>query len=327
MSDNLAPDQNIVVVKRSGVNSLVNKQRIPKILHYCFGFSPDFGGKPFGLSHWACIKSAVDRLRPDRVFLYYEFEPNGPWWRKALELIEPIKITAPREIFGHSIEHPAHRSDITRLEKLIEMGGIYLDTDVFVHRSFDHLLMNSTVLGREGDEAHDKLCNAVILAEPGAPFLKRWYEEYKDFRGQGRGRFWNEHSVQRPGLLARQYPDEITIISNRAFFWPLFFSADLAKIFKSTESIIGPETLATHLWENQAWRKYLELLTPGAVRQRDGNFNSWVRPMVADLDDNFGAPTASQHIRNWIGRCEDVRVKLVYKVSNLAEKLRSFAKV
>ena len=294
MSDNLAPDQNIVVVKRSGVNSLVNKQRIPKILHYCFGFSPDFGGKPFGLSHWACIKSAVDRLRPDRVFLYYEFEPNGPWWRKALELIEPIKITAPREIFGHSIEHPAHRSDITRLEKLIEMGGIYLDTDVFVHRSFDHLLMNSTVLGREGDEAHDKLCNAVILAEPGAPFLKRWYEEYKDFRGQGRGRFWNEHSVQRPGL---------------------------------TESIIGPETLATHLWENQAWRKYLELLTPGAVRQRDGNFNSWVRPMVADLDDNFGAPTASQHIRNWIGRCEDVRVKLVYKVSNLAEKLRSFAKV
>jgi hypothetical protein len=184
--------------------------KIPKILHYCFGFSPDFGGKPLSLTHYVCIRSAVDvcirsaveRLKPDVAYLYYEFEPSGPWWNKVLELVNPVHIKAPREIFGRPVDHPAHRSDVARLEKLIEHGGIYLDTDVFVHRSFAHLLSNSTVLGREGDEIHNKLCNAVILAEPNAPFLLRWYEEYRDFRRKGRGPSSQIPAISRPPAVA-----------------------------------------------------------------------------------------------------------------------------
>jgi Glycosyltransferase sugar-binding region containing DXD motif len=296
--------------------------KIPKILHYCFGFSPDFGGKPLSLTHYACIRSAVERLKPDVAYLYYEFEPSGPWWSKVLELVKPVHIKAPREIFGRPVDHPAHRSDVTRLEKLIEHGGIYLDTDVFVHKSFDHLLSNSTVLGREGDEIHNKLCNAVILAEPNAPFLLRWYEEYREFRGRGRGRLWNEHSVQRPAILAQRHPDEITILSNRAFFWPLFLPHDLESIFRSTTELIGEQTLATHLWENKAWRKYLELLTPGKIRRDESNFNRWVRPMVADLDDNFGSLTTRQYMHNFLGRLDDARVELSVRLPNVPMKIR-----
>jgi mannosyltransferase OCH1-like enzyme len=66
-----------------------------------------------------------------------------------------------------------HRADIVRLERLLEVGGIYLDADVLVHRDFDDLLHHSTVLGKEGVKPQYGLCNAVILSRPEAPFLRR----------------------------------------------------------------------------------------------------------------------------------------------------------
>jgi hypothetical protein len=246
--------------------------RVPKILHYCFGFREDFGGKPLGLSHYVCIKSAIEKLQPTEARFYYEFEPTGVWWDLLKTQITPVKIIAPREIFGRSLDHPAHRSDVVRLETLIEHGGIYLDADVFVHKPFDPYLDHSVVIGREGGPAEHKLCNAVLIAEPQSSFLKRWLQEYRDFRGTGPGLHWNEHSVVRPARLAQEYPDEITIASSRAFFWPLFRKDDLRRIFDSTEQIVFDDTFATHLWESKAWHRYLSTLTPGDVRRRSGNF-------------------------------------------------------
>lgn len=295
--------------------------RIPKILHYCFGLSEHFGGKPLGLSHYVCIRSAIDHLAPERAYFYFEYEPTGPWWPKVRELVEPIQITAPREIFGRPVSHPAHRADIIRLRALIEHGGIYMDTDVFVHRSFDHLLNHSTVLAHEGAESDHKLCNAVILAEPQAPFLKRWLAAYQDFRGKGPGKFWNEHSVVRPAMLASKHPEEVTILSNCAFFWPLFWPSELARILSSDEPIVGPETLATHLWESLAWRQYLELATPGKLRRTKSNFAKWATPFVEGLPDSFGAPGAQQKMNNALGRIDDRRIAISMKLSNLPSKI------
>jgi hypothetical protein len=296
---------------------------IPKLLHYCFGFSEDFGGKPFGISHYVCIRSAIERLHPARVRLYYEYEPESAWWRMLPEIVEKVRVVAPRAIFGNPIAHPAHRSDVARLRALIEHGGIYLDADVFVHGSFDHLLRNSVVLGREGDEADGKLCNAVMLAEAQAPFLLKWLETYRDFRGRGRGQNWNEHSVLRPAQLAAKFPNEITILSNRAFFWPLFWPADLAMIFDSDEPIVGPETLATHLWENKAWRRHLELMNPRSLRRSRSNFARWATPYLAGVPDDFTAPGPASALRNLLGRMDDARVECLFKVSNKFAKLRA----
>ena len=50
---------------------------------------------------------------------------------------------------------------------------------------------------------------------------------------------------------------------------------------------------ATHLWESLAWEPYLEHLTPRRVRSIDTNFHRWVRPMIASLPDDYGAPTVT----------------------------------
>ena len=262
--------------------------RIPKVLHYCFGMAPDFGGKPWSLIHYVGVASAVRHIEPDAVYFYYEYEPSGPWWDLTKPLITPLKIQAPREIFGRPVGHPAHRAGVVRLQKLIEHGGIYLDADVVVHRSFDDLLDNSAVLGREGhDIENPSMADAIILAERQAPFLRRWLQEYRSFRGDEG--YWSEHAVQVPARLAAQFPDEITVLPPTAFFWPLWTNEHIQWIFGSAEPIPEGDAYANHLWESFAWKDHLEDLTPGRVRREDTNFHRWARPYLEGLPDNLGS--------------------------------------
>jgi hypothetical protein len=265
--------------------------KIPKILHYCFGYDRSFGGKPWSLVHFICVKSAIDRIKPDRAFIYYEQEPKGTWWRESCKLLTPIKIRAPREIFGHPLKHPAHRADVVRLETLIQHGGIYLDADVFVHQSFDSLLDNSVVLGAEGVNSEYGVANAVILAEPNAPFLKKWYEEYRSFRSVGRDSYWNEHSVRVPSILSKKYPNDLRVLEHTAFYWPLWTGDQLEIIYAAPPPSEARGIFANHLWESDSWEKYLEHLTLGQVRRIDSNFHRWAKPLVEAFPDEYGQPS------------------------------------
>lgn len=278
---------------------------IPKILHFCFGMTRHFGGKPWSLIHHACVKSAIERIKPTMTFFYFEYEPRGPWWQLTREMLTPVNIKAPRTIFGNHLLHPAHRADVVRLEKLLEFGGIYLDCDVFVHREFDDLLKYSTVLGQEGDQGRIGLCNAVILAEKEAPFLKRWYDEYTSFRSRGHDAFWNEHSVKIPSRLAREFPKEVTVLPNTAFFWPTYETEYIKKIFESVDPIVTPCVYANHLWEMFAWEPYLENLTPKRVRSLNSNFHNWVKPMIAELPADYGAPASISRMNTKFRRATD----------------------
>jgi hypothetical protein len=215
------------------------------------------------------------------------------------------RITAPREIFGNPLVHYAHRADVVRLEKVLSRGGIYLDGDVFVHVGFDRLLGYATVLGKQVlDETVVGLCNAVILAEPEAPFLRRWHSEYRSFRSKGHDVYWDEHSVRIPYQLSKQFPDEVTVLPHSAFFWPTYKAEDLALIFDSAAPIDLSRAYATHLWETPAWEPYLEHLTPRRVRRVDTNFHRWARPMIAGLPDDYGTPTVTARFARGVRHVE-----------------------
>lgn len=265
--------------------------RIPKTLHYAFGLSRNFGGKPWSLVHYVCLKSAIERIRPKHAFFYYEHEPTGPWWSLSRPLVDPVRIAAPREIYGRPLTHVAHRADVIRIQKLIEYGGIYLDADVLVHRSFDDLLDYSCVLGSQGERG---LCNAVILSEPSAPFLIRWLDQYQSFRGKEE-QYWDEHSVLLPTTLANFFPEEVTTLPHTAFHWPFWTQDHLEWIFNSREPISLDGKYTTHLWESQAYQYFLGL-TPGDVRSKQSNFCSWARPFLSNLPDDFGAAFMTNHV-------------------------------
>lgn len=292
---------------------------IPKTLHYCFGMAPGGGGKPWSLIHYVCLRSAVERIKPTDVFFYCEKEPSGPWWELSRGLITLQKITAPREIFGNPVVHYAHRADVVRLEMLLAKGGIYLDADVFVHASFDPLLAHSTVLGKEVVDGKDLgLCNAVMIAEPQAPFLKRWYSEYRTFRSKGYDGYWDEHSVQIPYRLSKEFPADLSVLPPSAFFWPTFTETDMQLIFGPFQPIDLSRSYATHLWESLSWERYLEHLTPGKVRATDSNFHRWAAPFVAGLPDDFGLPPMSVRLARNLRR---LKRRVRSAVSSTARKL------
>ncbi|MCU0372996.1 MAG: hypothetical protein MUE56_07105 [Ignavibacteria bacterium] len=251
---------------------------IPNIFHFCYGFADDFGGKPFSLVHYLAIKSAIAVNNPDKVFFYYKYEPEGEWWDKARILVEKVRIEPPDNIFGNKLYHVAHKADIVRLNVLIEHGGIYLDLDTITKKSYESLRKFNFVIGKQGRWRNMGLCNAVMMAEKNAEFARLWLSNYKTFRSKGKDKYWAEHSVKLPSVLAKQNPDLLHIEPYNSFHFPLYYKFSLRKLFIDANDY--PEAFCHHLWEGGSWDEYLSKLSVEDIMQRDSTYNLIARKYI-----------------------------------------------
>jgi hypothetical protein len=276
---------------------------IPNIFHFVFGMAADFGSRPFSLSHYLAIKSAVEINKPDTAYFHYEFEPQGEWWEKAKPLLTLKKIKAPDSFMGRHLNHVAHKADIVRLQALKEFGGIYLDLDTISVKPLHGLLNHSFIIGQElqaeyipknwrqeikhavrkkfqakKTEKIAGLCNAVLLAEKESEFVNLWLDSYGSFRSTGRDKYWNEHSVLVPIKLAAANPDKITILGPHAFHFPLYTQPGLASMFEKVTAF--PDAYLHHLWESFSWDSYLRNLDVKDIFQRDSTYNLIARKFL-----------------------------------------------
>ncbi len=107
---------------------------IPKIIHYCW-----FGGKPFPPLAQKCIAS-WEKICPD-----YEIIE---WNEKNYDISSaPLYVKQAYEAGKW-----AFVTDYVRLKAVYEIGGIYLDTDVEIIKSFDDLLNYEGFAGFESDD-------------------------------------------------------------------------------------------------------------------------------------------------------------------------------
>jgi hypothetical protein len=181
---------------------------IPNIVHFIYA-----GGRSFSFIHLLAIYTAWKVNNPDAMLMHCTDEPKGPFWDRAKEFVEVNFVAPVTQVYGNPVKHPAHQADVIRLNVLRELGGIYLDLDVVCINPFTPLLGHEVVMGLELGSG---LCNAVILARPGAPFIARWQDGYHDFEG----RLWNAHSVILPWKLALAFPSEIHVEDHYSFFYP-----------------------------------------------------------------------------------------------------------
>ncbi len=244
---------------------------IPNIFHFCYGLQKDFGGKPFSLVHFLAIKSAYELNKPDLIHFYYKYEPSGEWWERAKSLVILKQIEPPEEIYGKKLYHVAHKSDVVRLKKLIEYGGIYLDLDTICKKPFKDLLCNKFVIGKQGRWRKMGLCNAVIMSEKNSEFAKEWIESYRTFRSKGKDKYWAEHSVKYPLQLAKKMKDKICIVEYNRFHYPLYYPISLKKLF--IYCFDYKEAYCHHLWENGSWEKYLKDLNVDDIKSKDTTYN------------------------------------------------------
>lgn len=256
---------------------------IPNVIHFCFGLSPNHGGKPFSLVHYLAVRSAVETNRPDAVRFYYCYSPSGEWWERARPYLDLVHVKPLADLYGVKNPHYAHQADFLRLSVLQEHGGIYLDMDVLCLRPFEPLRHHEFVLGEEGKDGVYGLCNAVILSSPGSWFIRKWLEGFdpatslwKGFRSTGYDDHWNELSVQYPAHLAKLHPDRLHVVDHRAFFWPTWQRNDLHLLYRETGASFE-ESYCVHLWEHVAWDQYLKGLTVDFIQSVDNHFNRLAR--------------------------------------------------
>ncbi|XP_070554338.1 uncharacterized protein [Ptychodera flava] len=153
---------------------------IPNIVHYIW-----FGEKVFKLHHLLSILSVRRFLKPDKIFLHTDSdvisERSGPnsrhYWFEALEVagVELVIAQPPTQIHGKVIKSPRDQSILARIQTLSEHGGIYVDNDVIVLKSFDILRQYDFVIARESFGLNP----GIMLARQNATFLTKWLECFK----------------------------------------------------------------------------------------------------------------------------------------------------
>ena len=129
---------------------------IPKVIHYCW-----LSGDDFPADIQECIDS-WKHILPDYEFVCWDtnrFDLNSNKWVK--QAFETKKY--------------AFAADYIRLYALYNYGGIYLDSDVLVYKSFDDLLELPYFIGEDVVHCFEP---AIIGAEKHTPWLKDVLDRY-----------------------------------------------------------------------------------------------------------------------------------------------------
>lgn len=143
---------------------------IPKIIHYSW-----FSGEEYPASVKACMDS-WHRFMPDYEFVLWDRD-------RAKEVNSLFLDEALQE------RKWAFAADVVRCYAVSTYGGIWLDSDVEVFRSFDEFLSNRMFIGKEGatffnvaDEFRHicPLTAHCFGAEVGHPFIRRCFDYYYD---------------------------------------------------------------------------------------------------------------------------------------------------
>lgn len=152
---------------------------IPKVIHYCW-----FGGKdkPDALMRYI---ATWKRCLPDYEIREWN-EQNFDYrrWRFCREAYRARKF--------------AFVADVCRLYALSTIGGIYLDTDVEVVRSFDAFLDHESFVSIEDK---GRINTGCIAAQKGTPWVEQFLRTYRKrtfIRWTGRELSWpNSYLLQQ----------------------------------------------------------------------------------------------------------------------------------
>ena len=133
----------------------MDNNKIPKIIHYCW-----FGGKPIPKD----LQDCIDSWKTLEGYTIMRWDESNC----SFDENEFVRRTYAEKKLGFI-------GDYYRLKAVYEYGGIYLDTDVKVNKSFDSLLKYPVFLNFIFDCS---VGSAIIGAQKGSPFIKALLDMY-----------------------------------------------------------------------------------------------------------------------------------------------------
>lgn len=150
-----------------------------------------------------------------------------PDWTTLLWTDNNVGELCEKHVFQHSTY--AGQSNVIRLYALKKYGGIYLDLDFDVLKTFDELLEYNDFVARQPDGV---FCNAFIGAQPDSKWINQMIENYGDH--QVKDASWGCHII-------KDYIGQDVNILPTDYFYPYNWDAEP---LPPTDN-----TVAIHLWE------------------------------------------------------------------------------
>lgn len=216
---------------------------IPKTLNYCW-----FGGKKKPKLVRDCIVSWKKNMPEYNII---------EWNEKNSDLFHPFVKEAYR------LKKWAFVADYVRLNVIYENGGIYLDTDMMVLKSFDAFLDSSCFFGAEDS---DFISCGIMGAKQKNEFIKKCLRVYDSLIITMNT---NLGEITIPRIITKEFNrysktimqfDKIIfydgiVIYPSSFFYPFPFAnkSDLINY----KNYIKYESYAVHLWSS-SWIEYSE---------------------------------------------------------------------
>ncbi len=210
---------------------------IPRILHYIW---------------------VGDRPLPEKVRVNLEtWSETNPGFEIRAWTNETVSFDNPYLENCRAQHHWANASNYIRLAKVLEHGGIYLDTDIMAVRSFAPMLRNKCFFGFQvEDEQKDRVNNAVFGAEPGHWFVEACRAHLlREFDGSEPANHSSPRMVTKllceQGLRAYE-PRGAWIKDIRVYPRPVFYPFSWAESFSL--DVIQRETVTVHFWD-KTWHQ------------------------------------------------------------------------
>lgn len=294
---------------------------IPNHIHFIF-----FGFTEFNHIHYLAIKSAKFIHRPEKIFLYYSQEPeNNILWQRIKSWVELIKVDPPEEFNGIKLTSYQYKADVLRLQKLIELGGIYLDIDVITLKPFHKLMTNNLVLGIEtGDqdlETAESITNAVILTEPNNPFIIEWLEETGKCL---ENKHWAYHGVNLPVEMLKKGSHNYHLEPKKSF---MPFGWRDKWIFESGNKDRLDDSYTIHLWET-IWKDDLDKIDHNWIQSSESTLAEMLN--LADYKPKIAVYTIAKNeekfVDRWANSNKEADLRLVCDTGSTdqtIEKLKS----
>lgn len=249
--------------------------KVPNIFHFCY-----FGGRPLGLLEYLSVKSTYEVNKPEAIYFYCDQQLQGEWWEKIKPMVTFEHLEPFDQRFGVPVPYPSHKADLTRLEKLIERGGIYLDLDVICRNPFTPLMNHRVVVAQELVAGNlVGLGSAVILAQKGEQFIERWYEGFDPKRSLWKGhrsagpqdKYFTEIAVKYARFLATYWPEELHIEPVESFFEPTYAPDRMKLFFEDKDDGSFDSSYCHHIW-SVAKQQYAKQITIEEIKVGESSF-------------------------------------------------------
>eukprot|EP00117_Sycon_ciliatum_P024821 scpid77682/ scgid20738/ len=227
--------------------------RIPRLVHFV-----QIGDK-LGFTQWLSVMSAVRFLRPQLIILHHTGNLTTCWARRIrshplVQFNKARRSDFPSRLNNMPVTFLAHLADFMRASALWQYGGIYMDSDMIITKSFDDLMVNEAVFA---EEIGGNICNALMLSRKASCCICQFSKKMcRDFDGS-----WSHHSVLaltallKKGRARDRYSsDAVRILPHETGFFPYSWEpGDMALLFKrnATASQFTPgKVYALHLYNH-----------------------------------------------------------------------------